>query len=323
MQQIRFGRTEVEVPRLSLGTWGHSGPATVRRHPVGWSGHDDRLALAALTRGWELGLTHWDTADVYGDGQAERLIGSLWNTVPREDIFLATKVGWDLGGHGHFYHPDLIRERLERSLQYLRTDHVDLYYLHHCEFGLDDRYLDGALEAMHRLREEGKFRFLGLSDWNPAKVLALLDRVDPDVIQPYRNLLDDGYHESGLAEAATARDLGVAFFSPLKHGLLLGKYDAPPEFGQGDHRARIPEFADPAILARMQRYAEEIRRRFPEDREAVLRALVGALLDDAPGACALVGLRNPAHAESAAAAGEPLAAEEASWIRALYREEGR
>ena len=240
MHHVRFGRTEARVPRLSVGTWGHSGPVSVRGHPVGWSGHDDDLAREALTRAWELGLTHWDTADVYGDGRSERLIGSLWDRVDRDDIFLASKVGWDPGGFPHFYHPELVRRRIDRSLENLATDRIDLYYLHHCDFGPGDRHLEPALAELRRAQAAGKIRFVGLSDWDPSKILERLDPVDPDGIQPYRNLLDDDYRSSGLAREAEARDLGVAFFSPLKHGLLLGKYEEPPEFGEGDHRGRIP-----------------------------------------------------------------------------------
>ena len=93
MRRIRLGRTDTEVSSISVGTWGHGGARSVGGRPVGWSGHDDRQAAAALRRAYELGLNHWDTADVYGNGQAESLIGALWGDIPRDDIFLASKVG--------------------------------------------------------------------------------------------------------------------------------------------------------------------------------------------------------------------------------------
>ncbi|HEX2253750.1 MAG TPA: aldo/keto reductase [Thermoanaerobaculia bacterium] len=322
MQRIRLGRTNVEVPAIGVGTWAHGGTNVDERgEPVGWSGHDDTEAAAALVAAWEHGLTHWDTADVYGDGRAEALIGGLWNRVPRGEIFLASKVGWDPGGYPHPYHPDLVRRRLERSLALLRTEVIDLYYLHHCDFGPGDRYLDGALEQLHRAREEGKIRFLGLSDWEPARVAHLAPRVDPDVVQPFRNVVDDTYASSGLAAWVEAHDAGVAFFSPLKHGLLLGKYEAPVTFPEGDFRARIGEFGDARFVERMRRAREAVARRFPGHPEPVLHALTGVLLADSPHACVLLGQRNPRHVAAAARVGDALSPDDAAWVRRLYRGE--
>ena len=320
MQRVRLGRTEVEVPAIGVGTWAHGGPEENESgEPVGWSGHDDELARRALVRAWELGLTHWDTADVYGGGRAEQLVGSLWGRVPRDQIFLASKVGWAEGGHEGWYHPELVRSRLERSLAYLATDRIDLYYFHHCDFGPGDERLDGALELFGRFREEGKIRFVGLSDWDPAKVARLAPRVDPDVVQVYRNVVDDEYAASGLQAWVEANDAGAAFFSPLLHGLLLGKYDQPAEFPEGDVRSTVGEFRDPDFVARTRRARDAVRERFAEHPEPVLHALTGALLAGVENACVLLGQRNPMQVEAAARVGDPLSEEDAAWVRRQYR----
>ena len=319
MESVRLGRTGIEVPRVSLGTWGHGGPKLVGKHPVGWSGYDAEAAQAALLLAYERGLTHWDTADVYGDGSAERSIGSLWDTVPREQIFLASKVGWDAGDHSHFYHPDQMRRQLELSLGNLHTDHIDLYYLHHCDFGPDDEFLDDAVDRIRRFRDEGKIRFIGLSDWKSEKILHYAQQVDPDVVQPYRNVVDDSWEVSGLATWVEANDIGVAFFSPLKHGLLLGNYREPPALGTGDHRTRVPGFSDTEQLAHYRDCRKAVEARFPSLPNPVLSSLVGALLEDAPSACVLLGLRRPHHVDAAALAGSPLTSEDALWVRELYR----
>ncbi len=320
MEKVRWGRTGVEVPRVALGTWGHGGPKTVGRQPVGWSGHDDRLATEALLKAFELGITHWDTADAYGDGQSERLIGSLWDRVERQQVFLASKVGWVPGPYDHYYHPQQIRRQMQRSLTLLKTDCIDLYYLHHCDFGPRDETLDDAVELLRRFRAEGKIRFIGLSDWDSSKVVRYADRVDPDVVQVYRNVLDDDYQVSGLKRWVESRDLGVAFFSPLKHGLLLGRYEKPPVFEAGDHRGRNSAFRDEALLAHLRRCRERVERRFSDQPEPVLHALVGSLLTDAPSGCVLVGMRRPQHAAAAVVLGSPLGPEDASWVRRLYRQ---
>jgi len=319
MDTVKLGRTGVEVPRVSVGTWGHSGAKTVKGMPVGWSGSDDAAAEEALLAAWDAGLTHWDTADAYGNGHSERIIGSLWDRVPREQIFLASKVGWVPGSYGHFYHPELMRTQIEESLRNLQTETIDLYYLHHCDFGPDARYLDDAIDLLRQFRDEGKIRFIGLSDWDSRKIVRFADKVDPDVVQPLRNVLDDTWVSSGLEALVARRNLGVAYFSPLKHGLLLGLHSSPVTFGEGDHRQRVKAFRDPAALAHFQRCREEVTKRFPDHAEPVLHALVGSLLADAPTACVLLGMRRPAHSAAATAVGQPLSIEDARWVRDLYR----
>jgi aryl-alcohol dehydrogenase-like predicted oxidoreductase len=320
MRTIRFGRTNVPVSAVSLGTWGHGGPrVTEQGVSVGWSGHDDDAAKAAIVAAYRNGIAHWDTADAYGDGHAEELIGQLWGEVPREEIFLATKFGYIYGPTNHPYDPKFMREQAERSLRNMRTDVIDVHYFHHCDFGPDDRYFDGALETMHRLRDEGKVRFIGLSDWDATRLMRFVDRVNPDVVQPYRNLVDDDYASSGLKGWVDAHDTGVAFFSPLKHGLLLGKYDQPVHYGEGDFRSGVEDFRDPEAIERYKRAAAAMRERFAQHPEAVLHAVIGALLTDNPTACVLLGQRNPKQVAAAAAVGEALSREDAEWVRGQYR----
>ncbi len=319
MRRIRLGKTNVEVSAIACGTWAHGGPKKVGRMEVGWGDHDDQRAIDALVAAYEVGITHWDTADAYGDGQAERLIGGLWDRVPRDEIFLASKVGWDPGPYEHFYHPQLIEEHIERSLRYLDTDRIDLFYLHHCDFGPQDRFLDGAVEALRRARDAGKIRFLGLSDWNSEKVARYAPRVEPEVVQPYRNVIDDHYTSSGLEAWVDDNDAGVAFFSPLRHGLLLGKYEEPTSFASGDHRNRIAEFGDADALARLRDCREAVERRFPDRPDAVLHALTGVLLSEAATGCVLLGMRRRRHAVAAAELGQPLSSVDAAWVRRLYR----
>jgi len=318
MRTIRLGRTNVQVPVISLGTWGHGGPNENNGVSVGWTGHDDAQAKEALVAAYRAGMTHWDTADAYGNGHAEQLIGEVFASgeVPRDAIFLATKFGWVTGPSKQFYDPKFMREQAERSLRLMKTDVLDLYYFHHCDFG--DR-LDDALEVMHRLRTEGKVRFIGLSDWAASKIIKFIERVDPDVVQPYRNLVDDQYDSSGLKAYVDAHDLGVAFFSPLKHGLLLGKYDQPVDFGKGDFRSGVGDFQDAEAIARYKRASAAVRERFAQFSEPVLTAVTGALLPGNPTACVLLGQRNVRQVNAAAAAGEALSVEDAEWVQGQYR----
>jgi len=212
MRQIMLGKTGAEVSAISLGTWSYGGANKQGEIPVGWEGQQDDDSINALLRCHEIGINHWDTADVYGNGRSEQVIGSLWEQIPRADIFLATKVGWDAGEYGHFYHPIHMRKQMEQSLINLQTDCVDLLYLHHCNFGKQHEYFSDALETIRRFQEEGKTRFVGLSDWDLFKIMKYIDDAQPDVVQPYRNVMDDTYGPSGLKDWTM---LAYAFFHQL------------------------------------------------------------------------------------------------------------
>jgi aryl-alcohol dehydrogenase-like predicted oxidoreductase len=320
MRKLRFGRTNHEVSAIGLGTWSHGGPQISETgQSVGWANNDDSEAREALLAAYRAGINHWDTADTYGDGHAEELIGMMWRQVPRREIFLASKFGWIQGPSKRWYEPKFIRGQAERSLRLLRTDVIDLHYFHHCDFGPDDAYFEPALEVMHRLRDEGKIRFIGLSDWDARKIMRFIARVDPDVVQPYRNVVDDDYESSGLKKWVDTHDLGVAFFSPLKHGLLLGKYDAPVDYGKGDFRGGIAGFRDPVAIERYKRAAESMRQKFAAHSEPVIHAVVGALLTGNPTASVLLGQRNPKQVAAAARVGEALSAEGAEMVKKAYR----
>lgn len=320
MRYVRFGKTEQQMPTISLGTWPHGGPNLAGDQHVGWTGHDDALAKEALCHAYNNGITHWDTADVYGDGRAERLIGSVWDVVPRDEIFLATKVGWDAGPYDFPYHPKQIRAQFERSLNNLAVDYVDLYYLHHCNFGSDGEHLSGAIDEVCKFQERGMIRFIGLSDWDCALVARYADRVNPDAVQIYRNVVDDEFRSSGLKAWTERHDVGVAFFSPLRHGLLLGKYNAPTTFGDGDFRNRIVGFRSPEVLARLEHCRDQLHARFGRQAEPVLYGLLGPLLADSANACVLVGMRNPTQVAAAATVSDSMTADDAAWVRRLYKE---
>lgn len=320
-KRVRLGRTGVEVSSISVGTWAHGGPNVAGGTSVGWGGHDDGDAQDALLYAFEHGLDHWDTADVYGNGHAETLIGELWDRVPREKVFLASKVGWDPGPHGHYYHPTYMRRQVERSLRNLKTDVIDLHYLHHCDFGPDDRHFEPALEQLRAFQAEGKIRFIGLSDWSPARMMRFINRVDPDVVQPYRNVQDDTWESSGLAAWVREHDIGAAFFSPLKHGLLLGKYERPTRFEEGDFRRNVPGFEDPAVIEQMKQARDALIGHFAGHPQPVLHGVVGALLTGCPTACVLLGMRNRRQAEAACQVGEALSSADAEWVKSRYQPE--
>ena len=318
MRQVTLGKTKVPVSAISLGTWAFGGANTSGKIPVGWSGQKDEDSKNALIHAWESNINHWDTADVYGEGKAEQLIGEQWNTIPRQDIFLATKVGWDKGPHSFWYEPEHMINNMERSLRNLKTDYVDVMYLHHCNFGNNDENFEKALETIKRFQEQGKTRFIGLSDWSCRKIVRYIDKCDPDIVQTYRNIMDDNYISSGLKKHVDRNNIGICFFSPIKHGLLTGKYDSPQTFELGDHRSKIKQFVDKTVISKMKLNKEVLEKKYSREENPVMHGIVNALFYDAPTGCVILGQRNKAQVDIASQLGEVLPEEDSEWIKSLY-----
>jgi aryl-alcohol dehydrogenase-like predicted oxidoreductase len=318
MKEITLGRTGVVVSAISLGTWSYGGENTTGSIPVGWAGQINDDSQKALIKCWETGINHWDTADVYGDGRSEEVIGSVWDTVQRDKIFLATKVGWDQGKADHWYNTGIMRHNMERSLKNLNTDCVDLLYFHHCNFGNNGEYFDDALETIKRFQEEGKTKFIGLSDWDLNKIMHYIKKADPDVVQPYRNVWDDNYATSGLQKYVEDNHLGVCFFSPLMHGLLTGKYSEPPLFGEGDFRQNVSAFKNQEIINKMKVNANSLKRRFVNHPYSVMHGIIDSLLSDSKNSCVLLGQRNISQVDVAKTLGIHITKDDVNWIKQLY-----
>ena len=319
MRQVLLGRTKVKVSTISLGTWSYGGSNVSHGRSVGWAGQEDKDSQDALVKAWEVGINHWDTADVYGNGRSESVIGSVWGIVPREEIFLATKAGWDQGTHSHWYHPGYMRKKMEQSLINLKTDRVDLLYLHHCNFGNNEEYFDDAVDTLNRFQEEGKTKFTGLSDWDSYKIMTFIERANPDVVQPYRNIYDDMYSSSGLKDYIETNDLGTCFFSPLMHGLLVGKYSKPTEFPEGDFRKNIDAFKDESVINLFQQNAKKLRERFEDHPNPIMHGVIDTLIADLKNGCVLLGQRNVGQVEIAATLGIPISENDTEWVKSLYK----
>ena len=319
MRKIILGRTNTTVSAISLGTWAFGGENKIGKKSVGWANQSDRDSRSVLIKAWEKNINHWDTADVYGEGHSERIIGSMWEDIPRNSIFLATKVGWDMGPFSHWYHPKHMKKKIEESLTNLKTDYIDLLYLHHCNFGKQDEYFDDAVEVLKSFQSQGKIRFTGLSDWSNERIVKYLDACNPDVIQPYRNIMDNTYEESGLKNIVNKNNLGVCFFSPLKHGLLTGKYKTTAVFKDGDHRSGIKDFQNKNKIKKIMLNCEKLEKKFPHYENPIMHGIVNALFFDSPTGCVLLGQRNIKQVETASSLGEILSEEDTNWVKSLYK----
>ena len=312
MKYKKLGKSGIKVSEIGFGAWSIA---------LDWWGKkiEEDEAKRMLKKAYDLGINHWDTADVYGDGRSESIIGKMWKEVSRNEIFLATKVGWDMGSYDHWYHPAKMIENMERSLSNLNTECVDLMYLHHCNFGKNEEFFDDALDVLTKFLESGKTKFIGLSDWSDKKIMQYIDRVSPDVVQPYRNVMDDSYEISGLKNYIDSNNVGVCFFSPIKHGLLTGKYKKPPKFKDGDYRKNVDAFNNQEIIDLLLMNKEKLSDRFSNHSQPVMHGLISPILEDAPTGCVLLGQRNEEQVVKASQLGSFISKEDAEWVKKLYK----
>jgi aryl-alcohol dehydrogenase-like predicted oxidoreductase len=236
MQQRPLGRSGLAVSRLALGTmtWGRD--------------TDQDEAAAQLKLFLEAGGTLLDTADVYGDGDAEAVIGSLLEHVAgRNDMLIATKAGLTPNGHRRRdgSRGNLLRS-LDRSLRRLGTDHVDLWQVH----GYDpDTPLEETLEAFDALVRAGKVRYLGASNYSAERLAEALSISDRNglaryaVLQPHYNLVERDY-ERDLAPLVAREGLATLPYFSLAKGFLTGKYRTKDETGDSPRAARAASYLD-------------------------------------------------------------------------------
>jgi len=314
-----LGASGITVSEVGLGCWAIGGPSWRDGEPVGWSGADDEQSLAGLRRAVELGVTHLDTADVYGDGHSERLIGRLLREIPRDQVVVASKVGWFKGTAPAFMDPLHIRHQLEQTLANLGVDELDIYYLHHADFGPDDRYLEPAAELMRTVQREGKIRAIGQSAYSFADFQRVCPVVRPSVVQfSYSALGSDYDHpDTDLFAWAEGQGYGIVLFSPLAQGLLLDKFDPanPHRFGEGDIRAAGDRFTA-ENLTRLRERLAPIKARFGATPRDLARVALQVALARSPNACVIPGFKTPAQVEiNLAGAGQPLTAADVAFVR--------
>ncbi|VVS94614.1 aldo/keto reductase [Desulfoluna spongiiphila] len=234
MTQVALGRTPIRVSRMGLGCMGMSefyGPS------------DDTNSLTVLERAFELGVNFYDTADMYGHGHNEKLIGRFLKG-KRDRIVLATKFGIVRKEKGTYERtidnsPAYLRKACEDSLARLGVDHIDLYYAHRLN---PEQDLDAMMGELSRLVEEGKIRAVGLSEVS-VEQLRRAHAIHPvAAVQSEYSLWTRDIEENGLL--ATCRELGVGFvpYSPLGRGFLTGTITNTKEMDSGDFRRMSPRF---------------------------------------------------------------------------------
>jgi len=267
MERTTLGRTSIEITRLCIGCW----------QAAGWMSSDDDRFVATVRHALDAGLTFLDTAAGYGDGHSEELVARAI-AGRRDGVVLATK----------FAHTDsrpaAVRQSLEASLRRLRTDYVDLFQQH---WPPPDIPLAETLGALERLKEEGKIRAIGVSNWMEPEWAELADPTRVDSVQPCYSLLWRSI-EPHVLPLCRAHDIAVLPYSPLCQGVLAGRFadaaDIPRDMRQANHQLQPGMF--PRVREVVQA-VEDVGRTYGKtagqtalrwllDQEGVTAPIVGA-----------------------------------------------
>jgi aryl-alcohol dehydrogenase-like predicted oxidoreductase len=232
MRRVRLGHSSIEISVLGLGCMGMSdfyGP------------HDDAQSIAVIHRALDLEMNFLDTADIYGIGRNEELVGRALKS-RRDGVVLATKFGNVREPDGRFVgvngRPEYVRNACDASLKRLNVEHIDLYYQHRVDRSVP---IEETVGAMSRLIEQGKVRCLGLSEASPATIRRAHSTHPISALQTEYSLWTRDPEDEILA---TCRELGITFvpYSPLGRGFLTGKIKRYEDLAPDDWRRNMPRF---------------------------------------------------------------------------------
>ena len=303
-----LGRTGLSVHPIGFGGWAIGG----NRFGNSYGSTDDGESQRAVRRAHELGCNFFDTADVYGHGHSEELLGAALAGI-RQSVIVATKLGGNfynrgvnplllgriaeaLGHpldqeppdvplpvtHDADFSPSYVRFAVERSLRRLRTDYIDLLQLHNPALSLiadPETY-----QVLEDVKREGKIRFYGVSVHPPEEGVAAVDVARPDTVQLVYNIVRREAEQTFLPAARVA-NVGVIAREPLANGLLAARYRPDSLWEQGDIRARMPRPYVTQLVALSERVRElavaegltaaQLALKFVLDNDAVSVVIVG------------------------------------------------
>lgn len=230
-----LGKTGLKVSEIGFGAWAIGG----NKYGNSYGNTDDAESLKSLTYAFDHGCNFFDTADLYGYGHSEKLIGNLVSQINRSEIVIATKVGANFysGGVKMDFSPEYIKKAVDQSLLRLNTDYIDLYQLHNPSLEI---IKDGEVfEVMRELKKLGKIRAFGVSIDESIEGIEAIKWAGVDTVQLVYNILDPEAKDEFFEQAELAK-IGLIIREPLANGLLTGKYNENSYFPFGDIRHSWP-----------------------------------------------------------------------------------
>ncbi len=288
MQQVELGRSGIAVSSVIMGTW-QAGKEM-------WVGIEDAQSEAAVRAAFEAGITTFDTAEIYGKGHAERILGKALAAV-RSQVVLASKV---FATHLKY---DQVIQACNRSLKNLATDVIDLYQIHWPagSFGSPRVPVAETMGALNDLQTAGKIRAIGVSNFSAAQIQEAAQYGRIDSLQPPYSLFWR-HLESDALDYCQANAITILAYSPMAQGLLTGKFGPDHKFAKGDHRAKSKLFKA-ETFAKVQAALEELRPIAARNGVSLAQLALAWVLSH-PNTCAIAGARGAGQIRESAAAAE-------------------
>ena len=250
MQTVKFGKTGMEITPIGFGAWAIGGGGWA----AAWGPQDDDEAVGAIRRAVELGVNWVDTAAVYGLGHSEELVAQALKSVPdseRPYVFTKCSLVWDGGGDiSNVLEKDSVKRECEESLRRLQTDVIDLYQIH---WPRPDEYIEEGWEAMAELKDEGKVRHIGVSNFDVSQMERIGEIAPVETLQPPYNMLNRGVEEE-ILPYCKENDIGVIVYSPMRSGLLTGKMtpERVANLPSDDWRRNAQDFQEPRLSRNLE-----------------------------------------------------------------------
>jgi aryl-alcohol dehydrogenase-like predicted oxidoreductase len=258
LQTVTFGETGMEITPIGFGAWAIGGGGWA----AAWGPQDDDEAVGAIRRAVELGVNWVDTAAVYGLGHSEELVAQALKSVPefeRPYVFTKCSLVWDDEGDiSNVLEKDSVKRECEESLRRLQTDVIDLYQIH---WPRPDEEIEEGWEAMAELKDEGKVRHIGVSNFDVGQTERANTIAPVETLQPPYNMLNRGVEDEILPYCGE-NDIGVIVYSPMRSGLLTGKMtpERVANLPSDDWRRNADDFQEPRLSRNLELVAllEEI-----------------------------------------------------------------
>jgi len=219
MHYRRLGKSGLKVSEISLGAWVTFG-----------SQIENKTAGELIRAAFDKGVNFFDNADIYANGEAEKVMGAVLKDLPREELIISSKVFWPTmaGPNGRGLSRKHIMESIDRSLQHLGLEYLDLYFCHRYD---PDTPIEEVVYTMNTLIQQGKILYWGTSEWRASQIAEAYgiarqyNLIPPTMEQPQYNMFHRQRVESELSLISEDLGIGLTVWSPLASGLLTGKYN--------------------------------------------------------------------------------------------------